>query len=698
MMKISELARAVYRRDIRPSALGSSISSMFFGSLSVSIEADDDLECYTYMRKEGKAVVHIGLGFACLASGYNPNGHVKDALQMAKRLKTAMYAAAYHELGHLKKSDMTGEPYKAIPTQYTPFMPFIKKGTNVIEDPAMEREVRKSPYMKRIGLFFKWVNKNYFTKEAKSYKDDGSLDSFLNYLLLYLRVGPHLIASRNAIYDSLIPKGIEAKLREAYRERNATRRLKKQITFFEWVVDEVQPDTTKDAVGGFHERPVIIIVDPKTGKKGKLTPQPSDGEEEDSELPPVSVVEAKEAEDGDGTEKEGENPDADIIDMRKNRPEGSEEGETEVADTPDGGGEGEDEGSDTEDSPSKSHQAGTGEGPDERSGQADFDWELGDEDPVEVLAVQGLDSEYDPELENALRVEGETDKSSTAYLARDMYDVADADAAMNLYFQQTAKAASVTSGLAYSLTELKAETASTEIHWLSDGEELSFNDYLEDKMSGCPTHEIYVDTKKGREITDLAVYLLVDCSGSMEGEASQLAYTTSCTVMAACKEADVPTEISAFSSAWGEGGILVVKSFEDSPEEAIPRMGLLCSETGNVYDQIAPGLSLWGGTDCESALALALGRIRNYDEKANKLLFVITDGDTGSPETTGALVSQARQEGIVVIGIGIGTSLDNLRKCFAHCKVFSSQSLGQLPGYVAEEIRLAMASDEFEGY
>ena len=73
-----DLAQVVCYRDVYPSALGSALSSMFLGQLEVFIETDKGFDCYTYMRKPGKAVVHIGIGFACLAAGLAPDAPVQD--------------------------------------------------------------------------------------------------------------------------------------------------------------------------------------------------------------------------------------------------------------------------------------------------------------------------------------------------------------------------------------------------------------------------------------------------------------------------------------------------------------------------------------------------------------------------------------------------------------------------------------------
>lgn len=319
---------------------------------------------------------------------------------------------------------------------------------------------------------------------------------------------------------------------------------------------------------------------------------------------------------------------------------------------------------------------------------------MGEEDPVDVLATDGLDTAYDEDLVNALRVDQESNDSSNCFNASDTYEAVRSDPALNAFEECSRKIAPAVSSLASALEELKDESAATLIHHLSDGEDFSVEDYVDTITSGERSLEAYTQETDGREITDLAVSLLVDCSGSMCGAESAMAYTTSCLVATACEEANVPTEIAAFST----GGMLVLKSFEEENADCITRLGILHSDIRGAYNRVAESIGLWGGTDLEGALPLLFGRLRKYDGKACKLAFVITDGDTGDASVTGKLVRDARQEGIVVIGIGIGTSLDELRKCFGHCQVFDTSSLGRLPQYVADEIREAMASNDFLNY
>lgn len=794
-----DLALAIYRRDIRQNALGAALSSFFCGRLKVTVEVSAGIGApsYTYLKRPGWAVIHVGLITAILAAGLNPSAKPdpKTVEKDARRIKIGIEALAYHEVGHLLASDMTGDAYSIITGKYKPFEEFIKQGANVIEDPAMERNVSKNRYFKALKKYYMWLVKRLFVPEAKKYKDDGKLDGFLNYLLLYLRVGPHILKGHNAMFDTLRPKGIETKLREAYRDPDPKARLRKQLEFFMWVIDELNLQPQQTSSVSYVERPIIIVIDKQPGsQRPKQTPlQP-----QINSLPPVTIVEAGDEEDEEESEEEneGEQPDADVIDLRKNKKgskskkkdkssksknsstdeesedeseedasdkeaseedasdeeesegeskgapkekekkskpkrnsskdeenesedegydenddldddegewddegddegewddEGEDEGETEDSDY------GEDEeGEDTEKSESNSHQAGHSQGAQSQQGDTEptFDWEIGDEDPLDIAAMEGLETILDTDLENALDTDAKAGSGET-YLAKDTYDITEPNEVRDAFNTCTQKIAPISAGLITALEELKAESAPMTIHRLEDGEEVSVEDYIDARMSGDSALDVFTKEVEGREITDLAVSLLVDCSGSMAGQESQIAYATSCLVAIACEEVKIPTEISAFST----NGVLVLKEFEDDESVIAERIGMLNDQLTGAYDaNDSNTIYLWGGTDCTSALAQVLGRIRKYDERACKLVFVITDGDTGTPQTTGELVRQAREEDIVVIGIGVGTSVGNLRRCFQHCASFNYGSLARLPEYVAHEIREAMGTEGFEGY
>ena len=789
-----ELANVVFKRDVRPT-LSSSFSAIFLGKLRILLECDNENQQFTYLKKAGVAVIHLGSRLVCQYTVDRQSDPIPPgaAYATAKKMKTFYEAFAYHEIGHLLYTDMTGEPLKTIDTKYVPFTGFIKDMMNVLEDPKMERLMAKDLIYKFTRPYFALATKTIFVPQARRYKDNGSVADLVNYILLYLRCGTKVLTAHNAMFDSLVPKGIYDKIRECHRENDPMKRSQKQVAFAIWLIDELGLKPQSVGARSTMDRPIIIIVDKtSTGVKQQKPLMPKD-----APLPPVSIVEANDEEDDDG--EEGEQPDADIIDARKKKPkpkkkdkesdeqgsgtssneeesedeeesegeEDSEDGETEEEssetdkkpkkskkpkkqhagdneadeaeegesgaeseedeadeessqgfendeedsegeedydeDSEDSEGDSEEDSEDSEEedegqsspSPQSSQsQAGHEMGSTPLSIDPDFEWEFGNEDPIEIMEENALISSPDSDLESALEVEDDANMSQV-YEAKTDYEVLSPEVADELFSGCAAALENIPATLADVIKQMKAESADYERHLLSDGEEIDVDDYLDVLASGSTNLDVYKDEVKGREITDLAVSVLVDCSGSMCGNESMFAYSTSVMVALACEEAEVPCEFAAFSTR----GVMYVKHFEEKWEDAKGTLGMLCSEICNNYSAVSDDtLYMWGGTELEEALPIIFANLRKYEEKQAKLLFVITDGDTGDTQKTGQLIRQAREEGIVVIGIGVGTSERNLRACFEHCHSFDTRSLEKLPEYIAQQIEEAISSDNFSGY
>lgn len=742
--RAEDLACAIFNRCVR-AEINAAFSGVFFGKLKIRLEAGHGNTSYTYSPKPGQAVIFLSLNMACAFAGVEWNKPVaeNDTLSVAKLIKLGLEGFAYHEMGHLRYTDMSGEGFDAIPKKYRWAEGYIHEVSNVLEDPTEEKAFSSVRYYRFTKALFRMIVKRIFRPQAANYVDDGSMTAFLQYVLLYLRCGPKAIASNNATFDALVPKGLLDKIREAHRERDSKERCRKQIALAIWLIDELGLKPTDVAKQQNSTRPVIILVDKRSDGTQVQTPlQP-----EDVPLPPVSIAEAG---NGGDANQQGETPDADIIDMRKHKDAepsdgsqeaqagtgeseegeadeaadgepggegaGGDEGETDAAENAEGP-EGEDGGvgSSTDQSGGNAPEtddaaagesaaedatsgdpAGTGDGPtSSKDAKGDFDWDVGDDDPLEAIAEETAVNSYDPDLDRALRSDATIQDGEFSFNAVSDYDIEDLGRIASCLEEGRMALGSLTGDLADALKAIKAESAPHERHWLPSGEEIDIGDFIDSRASNTPTMDLYRDEEPGREITDLAVALLVDCSGSMDGENSQCAYLASLMVASACEESDIPTHIAAFS----DRGILNIKGFDDEDDVWYDYLGLLNDRLSTAYGRNNPkGVKLWGGTDCESALALLLNEIEKYDEKKHKLVFVITDGNTGDPRKVGALVQGAREEGTIVIGIGIDTSLANLKACFDHYKSFTTSSLGSLPGYVADEIEMAIESDGFAGY
>ena len=715
-----DLATAIFRHDICVNALGASLSGLFYGKLKVSLKSSFSDTSYTYSLEPGRAVINIGLGYACEVAGAMPIDSVipeKDVYRMATLLKRAETAHAYHECLHLLLTDMDPKAYDSVPKEY---VGFVKDVCNIVCDNSIEHlGATRTPYLKFMVKPLRWCERRTFVPLAKKYKDDGSAGAFLNYLLLFMRVGPHLIAQRNAMWDSLDQKELSKRLKLAYREPDPVFRHKNQISLAMWFVNELGikpnlPQTTP-------ERPIIILVDPQgKSQKQPLIPQKMP-------LPPISIVEVGDDDDGgDGILEQ----DATVIDMRKNKrqpkqEEGKDQGREEDGvgqdgspdeaknhgsaqrqDGKDGGekekgndaqkGEGKDEGGDKSGSPSEStasdqesnSAAGESKGPSPQVGDGDQDWNVtaDDEDP---LGFDDCDSSIvDKEILCAINSDS---VGGSAHLIKNTFLARREDVLREKFREATYQNNGLIVRLSSAIEELKFESGPSDLGGLEDGDDIDIDAYIDLSLSQSRSTAFFKKQVPGVEITDLAVSILVDCSASMGIVKSRCAYVACSIVAMACDSANVPTEISGFSN----GDVVYVKNFEDDISEVPLGVGVLNKELFGNYVDGEDYIGWWGGTVCESATNIVVERLKLYEEKACKLLFVITDGETKNVDLMRQVVKDARENGIVVIGVGIGTSIESLRGCFGKCVGFSMSSLNHLPEYVADQIKEAIASPSF---
>lgn len=712
------LAQIVYKDDILANNLVPSLCGFFYGTLEVRLEAGKERDSYTTLLRPGVALIHISLEVACVAAGYKPDQTVpkKEEMKVAALIKRAIMTFAYHEIGHLLFTDMSGDQFKPYSGAK---LKFVHDVSNILEDIAMERNcMSKHPLYKFSKRYFKWMDKALFAHAFDNYKDNGDLQSFIAYLLGYCRISGGRMPGRNAMFDSLVAKGLVPKLRDAHREPDGQARLAKQIAIAEWILKElgVSDQQLQSYAPQTQQRPIIILIDPQPGGKGKQMKQkPLKGP-----LPPVSVVECGK---GDDDDDEGEGDDdimdqnPEIIDQRTNPPESdededgegagskadqsdedreegdegsSDDGEGDEDEDDDGDGDGSDGEADSDGEPDgqSSHQAGKGKGAIGNSTNAgDTVPEIDSNDPLSVEEGDSFGNPPDAELRAAIAIGKANGSIVIASKSLDV-DQTGASKSRSQFGDARQKNGIRIAALASAIEEMKADTAPKTLFRDEEGEDIDLDAYIDSVVTSTPSIEIFQREIPGVEITDLAVSILVDVSGSMGSGRDACAHLACCLVAQACERSDTPIEIECFS----DGDVLYLKEFEDDLPTASKWLGLLLEGMAGHYSEREDitGLSMWGGTNCEAATKTVVERLKLYEGKQKKLLFVITDGDTGSPKTMGETVARAREEGIAIIGIGIGTSEANLRACFGRCKSFNERTLGTLPAYVSEEVKRAI--------
>lgn len=723
--KVEDIAKAVFSRDVRKN-LAITFSGFFYGALKIELVGSPEPNTFTTMKRPGVALIHLSFPMAVKAAGYQPGETKigKAADRAAALIKRAFLAFGYHEIGHLKLTDMSGDLFKALLDSGKPswLVKFAQTVANIIEDPTQEEMLGKLTYYSFVKRYFKWMVRQLFVPQAQAYADDGSLGSFLQYLLLFVRVGGRRIAGDNAQFDALAKKGLIRKLRDARREPDGVKRCQKQIDIALWIADElnIQQPAADQATSGAPERPVIILIDPTSKGKETMKQKPQSGP-----LPPISIAEA-----GEGGAGGGETPDADIIDMRKKKPqegggqgesqsgpseaknqsegegengpsesqsqsqgEGQSEGESGSEGQNGSQGEGQSEGEDGGEVGGESQGggggqgAGTGEGSQAQGGQPreEGPLEIGGEDPLEIDAGDFGDScvEYDPDLEAAKQM----GKAAPVY-ADDEFEVIDPlrlnmvhASSLNAYSEEILE-------LSESISEMKAESAPKVYSRLDEGDDIDIDAFIEIKHSPYPSLDFFQEERKGKPITDLAVSVLVDCSGSMAwGDKDSCAYATATMVVAACGDNQVPTEIELFS----DSNVLYLKRFDEDPEVAAERLGLIKHSLCDCYDGYA---GMWNGTKLSEALKVVLSKLEVHEGSAFKILFVITDGDTDNNDAVRELIEHAKDCGVIVVAIGIGVSINSLRQCFGECAAFDQSSLRRLPQYVSDILQQALSEKD----
>jgi cobalamin biosynthesis protein CobT len=131
--------------------------------------------------------------------------------------------------------------------------------------------------------------------------------------------------------------------------------------------------------------------------------------------------------------------------------------------------------------------------------------------------------------------------------------------------------------------------------------------------------------------TDSAVTVVIDCSGSMDGDRMQNAVEVCYALLLTLGQAGVSTSVVTFS-----GVVSVLKPWSMPYQKAKPLLERLNAN---------------GGTNDYAALNFAHGMLYRRPE-ARKVCFVLTDGE-GDPEATRLQCESGARLGVTTIGIGI---------------------------------------------
>ena len=192
---------------------------------------------------------------------------------------------------------------------------------------------------------------------------------------------------------------------------------------------------------------------------------------------------------------------------------------------------------------------------------------------------------------------------------------------------------------------------------------------------------IYERNGLERQVVDqpeeIDVTLLIDCSGSMEGQKTENARRAAALLMYSIKDFNeelertrkqtlsklhANTQVITFES---QGATELVKDFEKNVQSTSGSSGRVYSKhdqnEANIISSVSK-ISARGTTYDDEAMEYILTNLSQKDreriksQKLKKIVFEITDGDVMNAEATKALVKRLGAEGVIMVGFRLGSS------------------------------------------
>ena len=169
-----------------------------------------------------------------------------------------------------------------------------------------------------------------------------------------------------------------------------------------------------------------------------------------------------------------------------------------------------------------------------------------------------------------------------------------------------------------------------------------------------------------RKLTNTAITILIDDSGSMNGELGRMAaIATQAIVQALNNVKFVKTSVFTFGTNVDRDEIYTVKGWDESPYRCAQRLSSHLSVNG-AYTPLLSGL--WGG----------LQQVSQRSEE-RKIIMVITDGEPDSRHECATLINGIRNSnGVEVFGIGIGDADQLVKPLFGDKHAVSVSDIDNL--------------------
>ncbi len=537
----------------------------------------------------------------------------------SKEILLAILGCFLHEGGHNQNTDMKSALIQGHRNPSTTHFFF-----NGLEDEKMEAcvdayEGKYHPWRISPRKVFHLMKKRLFYDPASEYKDDGTKTSFLNYFLMYVRIGPEHIAGTNDVFEKY-KRDLLPYMKSFMLEKNPTRRIEISIELADWCYDNIKEFNWDED----------IPMDEREKTAGSLSKSKDTG----------SPMESEDGGDGEAGES---------CPSRFRSGDSEEDG---------GGGEG------------KAATPSEDEGPSEES---DSDDDTDDESALkEAISDAAEDEEVGDEIFNDYIHYG--DEHQTVF-AKDCFEP---NGAVEDKIEETIENfEDCILGISKFLTLFKGRRRPAVESGFTSGK-LNLKRAIRNEIrGGCDLRLFNRKVERGK-VADVAVYLLGDNSGSMGGERSHQAFAAMTAFGQACEWSGVPSKIACFSrtndSEDGVSYTIVQKDWDESFEKSKIYLGINDSTLVRSYSKIGEEqVPTFAGNWEEINLYYIWQELKKVDHE-KKILVVLCDGCTcgSSADLENVVRSMESEDGILVIGVGI--CCDTVAKIYPHHKIFNSES------------------------
>lgn len=615
---------------------------------SVKLVFDAKLgSAYTYVNCKDKRVIKIGGNLIKQILGLEKEIDLAEIKDKLPYIKCTMVALDYHEIAHNLYTDMISKDIVGYPKKE--YINFFHGLFNTFEDCHIEIRLAadyaaKRPREKFQPEFcFNFIIQRLFKEKAEKYEDDGTLTSFMNYLLLILRLTKKGVKNKNAVWEKYQADMLPM-ISDILTDEDGTSRLHKTIAFGEWMIENVKE----------FEEEFKYMAEPERKVSGSLKSTDSFPEDPTGDPGPgipksekKKAAEAKVKKDLDKIlksleEEEKEEEEEDKSSGSKSESEEDKDGSAEEA---------EDMGSESD-----------GEEGEDKDGDKDSEKEIlddyGDDEPCEEI-VDSFEGDLPSEADHEF------------IMAKEVYEYD--DEVIDELIESVKPYRDTINSVAKVINLLKARKAPRDLTGFRTGK-LDMPKVIKSLRGGGTDTKVFKKPQPVGTLPSVAFSELADNSGSMGGEKSRICSIATLAVAQVADKTHTPCEVSCFTKDrdghLGGNITIIQKEFDEPLDKALPYFAINDSDLIDHLDSDYYVPTFHGNTE-EINLFHVWQRLRKRPEK-HKILFVICDGETtGDEERLKKTIDYIEAVDKIMV-IGIGVMCRTVARIYNHYKLFNS--------------------------